>query len=77
MFPEALKDKTLVISVEPDPDDSPAPFAIKPFAGKTLAQPAAHTVYDLPMVYQKDKLDADGNVIGKLPSVPIKGSASW
>lgn len=32
-FPTDLKGKTVVISVEPDPDNSTAPFTLKPLAG--------------------------------------------
>lgn len=32
-FPTDLKDKTVVISVEPDPDNSTDPFTLKPLAG--------------------------------------------
>ena len=32
MFPTDLKGMTVVISVEPSPDDSPAPFTLKPLA---------------------------------------------
>ena len=38
---------TIVISVEPDPDDGPEPFVLKPLVG-TAADPAAdHVSYDL------------------------------
>ena len=33
-FPTDLTEATIVISVEPDPDDSPAPFALKPLVSE-------------------------------------------
>ncbi|MEL6445928.1 MAG: hypothetical protein AAFY55_09995 [Bacteroidota bacterium] len=39
-FPTDLAGATVVISVEPSPDDSPAPFAAKPLLG-TVSTPAA------------------------------------
>jgi hypothetical protein len=33
-FPTNLSGATIVISVEPEPDDSPAPFALKPLVGQ-------------------------------------------
>ena len=32
-FVVSIVDRTIVISVEPVPDDSPAPFALKPLVG--------------------------------------------
>ena len=45
-FPLDVRGRTVVISVEPVPDDSPAPFAMKPLvgmAGQDTA-PASHTL---------------------------------
>lgn len=45
-FPLDVRNRTVVISVEPNPDNSPAPFAIKPLvgiAGDTTA-PATHNL---------------------------------
>ena len=42
-FPTDLRGATLVISVEPSPDDSPAPFALKPLAHMVPAGAATHT----------------------------------
>ena len=44
-FPLDVRGRTVVISVEPVPDNSPAPFAMKPLvgtAGQTTA-PATHS----------------------------------
>ena len=38
-----LKGKTIVISVEPDPDNSPAPFTLKPLAHMVSASAMNHT----------------------------------
>lgn len=46
-FPTDLKGKTIVISVEPDPDNSPAPFTLKPLANMVPANAADHTVIDM------------------------------
>lgn len=44
-FPRNLSGSTVVISVEPVPDDSPAPFAIKPLAGTVPANAMSGTTY--------------------------------
>ncbi len=47
-FPTNLQGATIVISIEPDPDDSPAPFAFKPLVGEVPADAeAAPTSYEL------------------------------
>lgn len=43
IFPTDLKGRTVVISVEPWPDNSPAPFALKPLAHMVSANAADHT----------------------------------
>jgi len=45
-FPLDVREKTVVISVEPYPDNSPAPFLLKPLVG-TAGQDTAPTTYDL------------------------------
>ena len=47
MFPTDLSGGTAVISVEPDPDNSASPFAIKPLLGDILANAQDH--YNYPM----------------------------
>ncbi|WP_299891766.1 anti-sigma factor [uncultured Lacinutrix sp.] len=42
-FPVDLKGKTIVISVEPSPDNSPAPFTLKPLAHVVPATAMDHT----------------------------------
>ncbi|MGI9601083.1 MAG: anti-sigma factor [Acidimicrobiales bacterium] len=44
-FPRDLRGMTAVISVEPVPDDSPAPFAIKPLVGAIPGDAVDHTAY--------------------------------
>ncbi|MFD2725606.1 anti-sigma factor [Hyunsoonleella rubra] len=44
-FPLDVRGRTVVISVEPVPDDSPAPFAIKPLVG-TAGQDTAPATHD-------------------------------
>lgn len=45
-FPLDIRGKKVVISVEPYPDNSPAPFLLKPLSG-TAGQETAPTTYDL------------------------------
>lgn len=44
-FPLDLRGRTAVISIEPNPDDSPAPFAIKPLLG-AIGQETAPSTHD-------------------------------
>lgn len=46
-FPTDLRDSTLVISVEPDPDDGVAPFAIKPLVSEVADGIGDHQVQSL------------------------------
>lgn len=46
-FPTDLRGMTIVISIEPVPDNSPAPFAFKPLVDMVPASAADHTNYDL------------------------------
>ncbi len=41
-FPTDLRGATIVISVEPDPDDSAAPFTLKPLVGQVADDAADH-----------------------------------
>lgn len=43
-FPTSLLGKTVVISIEPNPDNSPAPFALKPLVHNVPTTAATHTV---------------------------------
>ncbi|MET2985065.1 anti-sigma factor [Aureibaculum conchae] len=45
-FPLDIRGKTVVISVEPSPDNSPTPFLLKPLKG-TAGNDTAPTAYDL------------------------------
>lgn len=45
-FPLDVRGRTVVVSVEPDPDNSSAPFTIKPLVG-VLGQDTAPTTHDL------------------------------
>lgn len=42
-FPTDLRGKTIVVSVEPSPDNSPKPFALKPLAHTVEADVEVHT----------------------------------
>ena len=44
-FPTDLAGKMVVISVEPVPDNSPAPFVLKPLVGPVPADATDHTFY--------------------------------
>ncbi len=46
-FPPNLSGGLAVISVEPNPDDSPAPFAIKPLTGAIPANAASFVTYTM------------------------------
>lgn len=46
-FPTDLKGATVVISVEPSPDNSPAPFTLKPLAHVVPANAQDHTVINM------------------------------
>ncbi|MFQ5947319.1 MAG: hypothetical protein ACE5KX_00480 [Acidimicrobiia bacterium] len=46
-FPIDLSGMIAVISIEPTPDDGPAPFALKPLVGGIPADATDHTVYEL------------------------------
>ena len=46
-FPTDLSGKTVVISVEPKPDNSTAPFVLKPLVGNVPATTMDHTVYTM------------------------------
>jgi|GEM_PF-1116213 len=51
-FPADLRGQVVVITVEPEPDDSAAPFTLKPLLGEV--SPAAATHQTLPMTAQAD-----------------------
>ncbi len=46
-FPTNLSGGAAVISIEPEPDDSPAPFTLKPLVGSIPANAADHFTYAL------------------------------
>ena len=46
-FPTDLSSQTIVVSIEPEPDDSEAPFTLKPLVGDVPAKALDHTVYNL------------------------------
>jgi hypothetical protein len=47
MFPPDLEGAPVVISIEPYPDNSPAPFTLKPLAGSVPAGFSTHTTYPM------------------------------
>ena len=47
-FPTDLADGTAVISIEPEPDDSTAPFTLKPLVGAIAADATDHVTYSIP-----------------------------
>lgn len=47
-FPTDLSGGLAVISIEPQPDDSPAPYTFKPLMGTIAADAAVHTTLGLP-----------------------------
>jgi len=46
-FPTDLSEGTAVISIEPDPDNSPGPFTLKPLVGGIPAMALDHFTYDM------------------------------
>ena len=46
-FPTDLAGTTVVISIEPHPDNSPAPFVLKPLVGNVPVAATDHTYYDM------------------------------
>ena len=46
-FPTDLTGGTIVISIEPMPDNSSAPFTLKPLVGMVPSPAAVHTVYTM------------------------------
>lgn len=46
-FPTDLSGATVVISVEPSPDNSEAPFLLKPLVGQVPASAVDHTLYNM------------------------------
>ena len=48
IFPTDLAGGTAVISIEPEPDDSSAPFTLKPLVGAIAADATDHVTYSIP-----------------------------
>ena len=46
-FPVDLSEQTIVISVEPSPDNSPNPFTLKPLVGNVPTSATDHVLYSL------------------------------
>ena len=46
-FPADIREGTAVISIEPDPDNSEAPFTLKPLVGAIPAMAMDHTPYNM------------------------------
>ncbi len=46
-FPTSLRGSTIVVSVEPSPDNSPAPFTLKPLVAMVSDSAAVHMVYGM------------------------------
>lgn len=47
-FPVDLRGATIAITIEPEPDDAPGPFAFKPLLGPVGATAVDHVTYALP-----------------------------
>ena len=47
-FPTDLAGATAVISIEPEPDDSSAPFTLKPLVSMIAADATDHVTYSIP-----------------------------
>ena len=46
-FPTDLSGMVAVVSIEPEPDDGPAPFVLKPLVGQIPDPASDHTNYDM------------------------------
>jgi hypothetical protein len=46
-FPTDLSGATIVVSIEPNPDNNPAPFAFKPLIGEAPSNAMDHTTYSM------------------------------
>ena len=57
-FPTNLSGGKVVISIEPVPDNSPAPFVLKPLVGKVSSTAKDHTPYSM------DNMATETNPIG-------------
>ncbi len=57
-FPTNLNGGKVVISIEPVPDNSPAPFVLKPLLGKVLPSATDHTPYAM------DNMATETNPVG-------------
>lgn len=47
-FPVDLRSATIAITIEPEPDDAPGPFAFKPLLGTVAATAVDHVTFTLP-----------------------------
>ena len=61
-FPTDLRGATIVVSVEPYPDDSPAPFVLKPLVGQVADDAADHV--NLPLMNNAVDLPRGSGSIG-------------
>lgn len=60
-FPLDLSGQTIVISVEPEPDNNNDPFAIQPLQGTVPNNAVPETLYD--MMNQNEKINISGEII--------------
>lgn len=66
LFPTDLRGKEIVITVEPEPDDSPMPYALKPLAGTAPAD--AMSGMSLPLMNTSSKQPRGAAVIEEATS---------
>lgn len=83
-FPTDVSGATVVISVEPAPDDGPAPFALKPLVGSVPSEATVGTLYPLgdgPVGISGVATLSGGNagvtVTGEAVELAFTGAESW
>ena len=75
-FPRDLSGYPVVISVEPSPDDSPAPFALKPLVGEVPNPVVTGAGVSNPLAFAADTLGGTVTLPGGAPELAVTGASS-
>ena len=75
-FPRDLSGYPVVISVEPSPDDSPAPFALKPLVGEVPNPVVTGAAVSNPLAFAADSLSGTVTVPGGSPQLALTGATT-
>ena len=65
-----------MISVEPSPDDSPAPFALKPLVGEVPNPVVTGAGVSNPLAFAADTLGGTVTLPGGAPELAVTGASS-